>query len=136
MQWLSYNEWTPSIAFSSPYSFFYYGLSPVAFFKQWVQYAAMDFKNKCLVFLQIPLNLFDTGSSSTASLVSCSDRRCSVGVQSSDASCSSQNNQCSYAFQYGDGSGTSGYYVSDLLYFDTILGGSLTSNSSAQIVFG
>uniref|UniRef100_A0A2N9GW36 Peptidase A1 domain-containing protein n=1 Tax=Fagus sylvatica TaxID=28930 RepID=A0A2N9GW36_FAGSY len=102
----------------------------------WVQYAAMDFKNKCLVFLQIPLNLFDTGSSSTASLVSCSDRRCSVGVQSSDASCSSQNNQCSYAFQYGDGSGTSGYYVSDLLYFDTILGGSLTSNSSAQIVFG
>ncbi|KAF3972896.1 hypothetical protein ACB098_08G111900 [Castanea mollissima] len=86
--------------------------------------------------LQIPLNFFDTGSSSTASLISCSDQRCSAGVQSSDAICSSQNNQCAYAFQYGDGSGTSGYYVSDLLYFDTILGGSVTTNSSAPIAFG
>ncbi|KAK0604328.1 hypothetical protein LWI29_014548 [Acer saccharum] len=47
-----------------------------------------------------------------------------------------QNNQCSYTFQYGDGSGTSGYYVADLMHLDTILEGSLTSNSSAQIFFG
>ncbi|XP_062172479.1 aspartic proteinase 36 [Alnus glutinosa] len=86
--------------------------------------------------LKIQLNLFDPGSSSTASLVSCSDQRCSLGVQSADASCSIQNNQCAYTFQYGDGSGTSGYYVSDLLSFNTILGGSVTTNSSAPIVFG
>ncbi|RVX20222.1 Aspartic proteinase-like protein 2 [Vitis vinifera] len=85
--------------------------------------------------MQIPLNFFDPGSSSTASLISCSDQRCSLGVQSSDAGCSSQGNQCIYTFQYGDGSGTSGYYVSDLLNFDAIVGSSVT-NSSASIVFG
>ncbi|KAM0988288.1 hypothetical protein ACFX13_012492 [Malus domestica] len=50
-------------------------------------------------------------SSSTSQFISCSDRRCSLRSQS-DSICSTQNNQCSYTFQYGDGSGTSGYYVS------------------------
>lgn len=96
----------------------------------------MHFQYSCLFFSQIQLEFFDPASSSTASLISCSDQRCSVGVQSSDATCSSQNNQCAYAFQYGDGSGTSGYYISDLMHFDTILGGSVTTNSSAPVVFG
>lgn len=86
--------------------------------------------------LHIELNSFNPGSSSTASLISCSDQICNLGVQSSDATCSSQNNQCAYAFQYGDGSGTSGYYVSDLMHFDEILGGSVTTNASAPVVFG
>ncbi|KAK0604163.1 hypothetical protein LWI29_012715 [Acer saccharum] len=85
---------------------------------------------------QVQLNFFDPGSSSTASLISCSDQRCSLGLQSADSGCAAQNNQCSYTFQYGDGSGTSGYYVADLMHLDTILEGSLTSNSSAQIFFG
>ncbi|KAF2300712.1 hypothetical protein GH714_015295 [Hevea brasiliensis] len=75
-------------------------------------------------------------NSSTASLISCSDQRCTVGIQSSDSLCSSQSNQCGYTFQYGDGSGTSGYYVADFLHFDTVLGGSVTNNSSAAVVFG
>ncbi|RZB74930.1 Aspartic proteinase-like protein 2 isoform A [Glycine soja] len=86
--------------------------------------------------LQIQLNYFDPRSSSTSSLISCSDRRCRSGVQTSDASCSSQNNQCTYTFQYGDGSGTSGYYVSDLMHFAGIFEGTLTTNSSASVVFG
>ncbi|TYI73309.1 hypothetical protein E1A91_D07G121200v1 [Gossypium mustelinum] len=86
--------------------------------------------------LQIELNLYDPGSSSTSSLVSCSDQRCNAGVQSSDSGCSGQGNQCSYTFQYGDGSGTSGYYVADLLLFSTILEGSMTANSTAPIMFG
>ncbi|KAA3458599.1 aspartic proteinase-like protein 2 isoform X1 [Gossypium australe] len=86
--------------------------------------------------LQIELNLYDPGSSSTSSLVSCSDQRCNAGVQSSDSGCSGQGNQCSYTFQYGDGSGTSGYYVADLLHFSTILEGSMTANSTAPIMFG
>lgn len=89
-----------------------------------------------LYFLQIQLNSFDPGSSSTSQFISCTDKRCSLGVQSSDSDCSTQNNQCSYTFQYGDGSGTSGYYVSDLLHLQTILEGSMTQNSSASIVFG
>ncbi|KAI7983445.1 Aspartic proteinase-like protein 2 [Camellia lanceoleosa] len=86
--------------------------------------------------LQIPLNFFDPTSSSTASLISCSDQRCALGAQSSDSGCSSQNNQCAYTFQYGDGSGTSGYYVSDVMHLDTIVGNSLTTNSTAPVVFG
>ncbi|KAL5830982.1 hypothetical protein ACOSQ4_016336 [Xanthoceras sorbifolium] len=86
--------------------------------------------------LHIQLDFFDPGSSSTASLISCSDQRCSLGLESADSGCAAQSNQCSYTFQYGDGSGTSGYYVADLLHLDTILEGSMTSNSSAQIFFG
>ncbi|XVE59473.1 hypothetical protein DITRI_Ditri05aG0048900 [Diplodiscus trichospermus] len=86
--------------------------------------------------LQIPLNLYDPGSSSTASPVSCSDQRCSAGMRVSDSGCSGQGNQCSYTFQYGDGSGTSGNYVTDFLHLNTILEGSTTSNSSARIMFG
>ncbi|KAG5515645.1 hypothetical protein RHGRI_036628 [Rhododendron griersonianum] len=89
--------------------------------------------------LGISLNLFNPSGSSTASLVSCSDPRCTVGFQSEDSVCPTQNNpnnQCSYTFQYLDGSGTSGYYVSDLMHLDTVVGSSLVSNSSATVVFG
>ncbi|CAN1252740.1 Aspartic proteinase 36 [Linum perenne] len=87
--------------------------------------------------LQIPLNFFDSGSSSTSSLISCSDQRCALGIEAADSGCFGQtNNQCGYTFQYGDGSGTSGYYVQDMLHLDTIVGGSVTTNSTVPIVFG
>ncbi|KAI7748011.1 hypothetical protein M8C21_028875, partial [Ambrosia artemisiifolia] len=86
--------------------------------------------------LDIPIQFYDPSSSSTASLVYCSDQRCSLGTQASDSSCPGPNNQCSYTFQYGDGSGTSGFYVSDQIHLDTISGDSTTSNASASIVFG
>ncbi|PON49710.1 Aspartic peptidase, partial [Trema orientale] len=94
--------------------------------------------------LKIQLNSFDPGSSSTSSLVHCSDQICGFGLESADSVCSGQNSnsnynnnsQCLYSLEYGDGSGTSGYYVSDLLHFDTIAGDSANSNSSASIVFG
>lgn len=85
--------------------------------------------------LQIKLELFDPSGSSTASPLSCSDQRCALGAQTSESGCSAQN-QCGYTFQYGDGSGTSGYYVSDLMYFDKNVGNPLTSNSSAPVIFG
>jgi hypothetical protein len=96
----------------------------------------LSFVHYCRILLQIQLNYFDPQSSSTSSFISCSDQRCKNGVQSSDSSCSSRNNQCTYIFQYGDGSGTSGYYVSDLMHFASITEGSLLSNSSAPVVFG
>ncbi|RAL37513.1 hypothetical protein DM860_000207 [Cuscuta australis] len=85
--------------------------------------------------LQIQLEFFDPSSSPTSSMISCSDKRCGFGEQSSDTGCSTEN-QCSYTFQYGDGSGTSGYYVSDLIHVDTVVGSTLTSNTSALVVFG
>ncbi|KAL8210435.1 hypothetical protein R6Q57_004872 [Mikania cordata] len=86
--------------------------------------------------LQIPIEFYDPSASSTSSLISCSDQRCSKATQSSDSGCSRSNNQCSYTFQYGDGSGTSGYYVSDLMHLNTIGLDSGSSNSSANVVFG
>lgn len=84
--------------------------------------------------LEIPLEFFDPSSSSTSSVISCSDQRCGLGEQSSDTMCTTEN-QCSYTFQYGDGSGTSGYYVSDMIHVDTVVGNAL-SNASSQVVFG
>ncbi|KAG8376638.1 hypothetical protein BUALT_Bualt09G0084300 [Buddleja alternifolia] len=86
--------------------------------------------------LGIPLNSFDTSASSTVSPISCSDNICASIVQTSSAQCYAESNQCGYSFQYGDLSGTSGFYVSDLLHFDAILGTSSIANSSAPIVFG
>ncbi|CAN6989205.1 unnamed protein product [Brassica oleracea var. botrytis] len=53
---------------------------------------------------------FDPRSSVTTTLISCSDQRCSWGVQSSNSGCSAQNNICAYTFQYGGGSCTSGVF--------------------------
>ncbi|XP_050227718.1 aspartic proteinase 36 isoform X2 [Mercurialis annua] len=86
--------------------------------------------------LGVQLNNFDTTSSSTAGLVPCSHPICTSQFQTTATQCPPQSNQCSYAFQYGDGSGTSGFYVSDTFYFDAVLGESMTANSSAAVVFG
>lgn len=86
--------------------------------------------------LGIQLNYFDTAGSSTARLVQCSHSICTSEMQTTATQCSPQSNQCSYAFQYGDGSGTTGYYVFDAFHFDAVLGESLIANSSAAVVFG
>ncbi|EPS73848.1 hypothetical protein M569_00911, partial [Genlisea aurea] len=85
--------------------------------------------------LEIQLEFFDPSRSSTSSHVSCSDPRCDLGTLASDSACSDQK-QCVYTFLYGDGSGTSGFYVYDTIHLDTIVGRSMASNSSASIVFG
>ncbi|KAI7729705.1 hypothetical protein M8C21_012383 [Ambrosia artemisiifolia] len=85
--------------------------------------------------LKIPVASYDHASSSTSSLISCSDKRCSVGIQCGDADCS--NNQCTYKFDYGDGSATSGYYVSDLLRLEMMSDNTnSSSNALATVMFG
>ncbi|XP_073224103.1 aspartic proteinase 36-like isoform X2 [Cicer arietinum] len=88
-----------------------------------------------VVFILLPLE----PSSSTAALVHCSDPICPITVQGAQVKCSRKvkHNQCSYNFQFQDKSATSGVYVSDDMYFDTIKQSSLTSvNSSTTIFFG
>ncbi|KAI3688181.1 hypothetical protein L1987_81890 [Smallanthus sonchifolius] len=87
--------------------------------------------------LKIPVVLYDPSSSSTSSLISCSDKRCSIGIHSGDADCSDSNNWCSYSFKYGDGSATSGYYVSDLIHLEMMSDNSNpSSNASSTVMFG
>ncbi|CAO2813227.1 unnamed protein product [Amaranthus hypochondriacus] len=83
----------------------------------------------------IQLNAFKPRSSSSASVIRCNDKRCNMGAQYSDAICDNSNN-CAYQFQYGDGSGTQGYYISDLLHLETIVGDTRSSNNSAKVIFG
>ncbi|KAJ4754553.1 Eukaryotic aspartyl protease family protein [Rhynchospora pubera] len=89
--------------------------------------------------LNIRMEFFDPEKSSTASKITCGDDRCTSALQTGESICTtseSSSSLCDYTFQYGDGSGTSGYYVSDMLYFDTITGDEQAVNSSATIVFG
>jgi len=133
LQWLSTDKWV-----TGKFNFLYLLIMYHVF--RTVNNVEMEYVNIMVYYLwimsQIELNFFDPRSSSTSSLISCSDKRCNSGIQSSDATCSSQTNQCSYIFQYGDGSGTSGYYVSDTMHLDTIFEGSVSTNSSAPVVFG
>ncbi|KAL9244567.1 hypothetical protein vseg_018334 [Gypsophila vaccaria] len=77
------------------------------------------------------LGAFNPSRSSSASVISCTDKRCRMA---SDALCDNANN-CAYLFHYGDGSGTEGYYVSDILHI-TAVNGKVNSNSSAKVIFG
>ncbi|PWA64730.1 aspartic peptidase A1 family [Artemisia annua] len=80
----------------------------------------------------IPVEFYDSSSSSTSSLITCSDSLCSQASQWSECS----KSKCTFRFQYGDGSGNSGYYVSDLMHLNTMGVDSGSSNSSAKVVFG
>lgn len=83
--------------------------------------------------LGIELNLFDTEKSSSARVVPCSDPICAA---TTNQCVSETDDRCGYTFHYRDRSGTSGFYVTDSMYFDVILGESMIANSSAPIVFG
>lgn len=86
--------------------------------------------------LNIELEFYSPGGSTSASMISCSNNICNAALQTTEAGCSVENSQCTYSFQYGDGSGTSGYFVSDMLSFEAVVGDSSMANSSAPIVFG
>jgi kinase len=89
--------------------------------------------------MQIRMEFFDPDKSTTASKITCGDDRCTSALQTGESICTavgSSGSLCDYTFQYGDGSGTSGYYVADMLHFDTITEDEQAMNSSATIVFG
>ena len=71
-----------------------------------------------MLCLQIPLTYSDPGSLVTTAPISCSDQRCSWGVQYSNSRFSVQNNLYAYMSRYRDGNGISGFCVSDVLPFD------------------
>ncbi|XP_047086344.1 aspartic proteinase 36-like [Lolium rigidum] len=89
--------------------------------------------------LKFPLELYNPNSSATSSRISCSDHRCIGALKTGYAICNSSHsprNQCGYSFTYADGGATSGYYVTDTIYLDTILGNEGGVNSSATVLFG
>ncbi|KAG7548189.1 Aspartic peptidase domain superfamily [Arabidopsis suecica] len=91
----------------------------------------------CISCVGCPLQnvtFFDPGASSSAVKLACSDKRCFSDRQKKSG-CSPLES-CSYKVEYGDGSVTSGYYISDLISFETVMSSNLTVKSSAPFVFG
>ncbi|KAF7805662.1 aspartic proteinase-like protein 2 [Senna tora] len=79
--------------------------------------------------LNVNLTSFDPETSSSSSMVSCSEEICDSDYVSSEAVCS--NKRCSYTFEYADNSACTGYYVMDLIHFATAI-----SNTSSHVLFG
>ncbi|KAI3883106.1 hypothetical protein MKX03_012506 [Papaver bracteatum] len=86
--------------------------------------------------LDIQLGFFDPYSSSSAAVIPCSSDTCSFAIRTAVSGCPTPSSPCRYSFLYGDNSGTSGYYVSDILYLDTVVGDSMANSSASRVVFG
>ncbi|XP_047335352.1 aspartic proteinase 36-like [Impatiens glandulifera] len=77
----------------------------------------------------VELHQFDHANSNSASLLNCSNKICrNVGV------CLTNASPCEFMEGYADGSVATGYYLSDILHLDTIVGPSTTVNSN--VIFG
>ncbi|CAM0878036.1 unnamed protein product [Alopecurus aequalis] len=90
--------------------------------------------------LGITLEFYDPKNSSTSSNISCSDHRCKEAIKAGHSVCQafdSPNNQCAYDVAYA-GAATSGFYVSDTMYFDTVMpiGNEEATSPSASVIFG
>ncbi|KAI5062140.1 hypothetical protein GOP47_0022679 [Adiantum capillus-veneris] len=78
---------------------------------------------------------YDPHTSSTSFTIACSDLICDHALKVSNSGCDSTQ-VCSYSFQYGDGSSTTGYLVADNLIYSTVQPNNSLANSEAKIVFG
>ncbi|VFQ98732.1 unnamed protein product [Cuscuta campestris] len=85
----------------------------------------------CPSLSELLLELFNPASSSTSSVIQCSDPHC----PSNHTAYSAQNTTCNYNILYADRSGISGYYIADNIHLDIIIENSTTS-STTSIVFG
>ncbi|MCO5557299.1 hypothetical protein L7F22_010860 [Adiantum nelumboides] len=78
---------------------------------------------------------YDPHTSSTSSTIACKDMICDHAFKVSNSGFDSSQ-ACSYSFQYGDGSSTTGYLVADTLIYSTVQPNNTLANSEAKIVFG
>ncbi|XP_047071418.1 aspartic proteinase 36-like [Lolium rigidum] len=88
----------------------------------------------------IPFDFYSPNSSSTSSNISCPDDRCRDAIKEGHSMCQtsdSPTSQCGYDVAYADAA-TSGYYVSDTMHFDTVMGNGSdqVASSSASVLFG
>ncbi|MCL7045644.1 hypothetical protein MKW94_010891 [Papaver nudicaule] len=83
----------------------------------------------------LTLKLYDPKSSVTAALVPCSSGFCTNFNKGPIPSCVS-NGVCAYGLQYGDGSGSVGYFVQDVIGFDQVFGNLQTTTGNSSITFG
>ncbi|RZC47315.1 hypothetical protein C5167_040272 [Papaver somniferum] len=83
----------------------------------------------------VTLKLYDPKLSLTAELVPCSGGFCPGIYKSPLPSCLSDST-CPYGIQYGDGSGSTGYFVKDVIGLDQVSGNLQTTIGNSSIIFG
>ncbi|XP_052152133.1 aspartic proteinase 36-like [Oryza glaberrima] len=85
--------------------------------------------------LGLELTLYDPKDSSTGSKVSCDQGFCAATYGGLLPGCTTSL-PCEYSVTYGDGSSTTGYFVSDLLQFDQVSGDGRTRPANSTVTFG
>ncbi|PUZ46604.1 hypothetical protein GQ55_7G094000 [Panicum hallii var. hallii] len=85
--------------------------------------------------LGLDLTLYDPKASSTGSTVLCDQEFCAATYGGKLPGCSS-NVPCEYKVMYGDGSSTTGFFVTDALQFDQVTGDGQTKPGNASVTFG
>ncbi|XP_038985917.1 aspartic proteinase 39-like isoform X2 [Phoenix dactylifera] len=81
------------------------------------------------------LTYYDPRSSKTGSLVQCGETFCSSVYTSKYVGCSSDE-LCMYKVVYGDGSSSTGYFVTDYIQYDGVSGDHQTEPINATVTFG
>ncbi|KAJ1696995.1 hypothetical protein LUZ63_005507 [Rhynchospora breviuscula] len=85
--------------------------------------------------LGVELTLYDLRSSQSGTMVSCEGSFCSSNYGGDLPGCTA-NLPCQYSVLYGDGSSTTGYFVTDVVQYNQVAGDSLTRASNASVTFG
>ncbi|KQJ99261.1 aspartic proteinase-like protein 2 isoform X1 [Brachypodium distachyon] len=85
--------------------------------------------------LGIDLRLYDPKGSSSGSTVSCDQKFCAATYGGKLPGCA-KNIPCEYSVMYGDGSSTTGYFVSDSLQYNQVSGDGQTRHANASVIFG
>ncbi|KAM3318299.1 hypothetical protein ACQJBY_035814 [Aegilops geniculata] len=87
------------------------------------------------------LKLYSPSNSSTSSYISCSDDMCKDALRANQSVCQTSDNpssQCGYWHAYAGGTTTAGYYVSDIMHLDNVMGNinDQDASPSASVIFG
>nr|XP_018683320.1 PREDICTED: aspartic proteinase-like protein 2 isoform X2 [Musa acuminata subsp. malaccensis] len=84
--------------------------------------------------LGVELTLYDPKASGSGSLVSCQEKFC-VSTYGDIPGCEASL-PCQYSVIYGDGSSTSGYFVTDTIQYNQVSGNHQTKPVNASVTFG
>ncbi|KAI4986610.1 hypothetical protein ZWY2020_019240 [Hordeum vulgare] len=95
----------------------------------------------CSMSGQLDAPLYSPSNSSTSSNISCSDDICKDALKTGHSICQASDttsNRCGYWQAYAGETTTEGYYVSDIMRFDTIMENKNESSTvpSASVIFG
>jgi hypothetical protein len=86
--------------------------------------------------LQIELTLYDPAGSGSHSGVTCGQDFCVIANGGLPPTCPSASSPCGYSIAYGDGSSTTGFFVTDTLHYNQVSGNAQTALANTSITFG